>query len=42
VERYWGEQEVTIRGLQSQIPMPTGFMGCAILGGGKLLDFGQD
>ncbi|TYQ25848.1 response regulator [Pseudanabaena sp. UWO311] len=37
VERYWGEQEVTIRGLQSQIPMPTGFMGCAILGGGKLV-----
>jgi two-component system, chemotaxis family, sensor histidine kinase and response regulator PixL len=37
VERYWGEQEVTIRGLQSPIPMPTGFMGCAILGGGKLV-----
>ena len=37
VERYWGEQEVTIRGLKSPIPMPTGFMGCAILGGGKLV-----
>jgi chemosensory pili system protein ChpA (sensor histidine kinase/response regulator) len=37
VERYWGEQEVTIRGVQSAIPMPTGFMGCAILGGGKLV-----
>jgi chemotaxis family two-component system sensor histidine kinase/response regulator PixL len=37
VERYWGEQEVTIRGVQSLIPMPTGFMGCAILGGGKLV-----
>ncbi len=37
VERYWGEQELTIRGLQSPIPMPTGFMGCAILGGGKLV-----
>ncbi len=37
VDRYWGEQEVTIRGIQSQIPMPTGFMGCAILGGGKLV-----
>ncbi|GBO53197.1 signal transduction histidine kinase CheA [Pseudanabaena sp. lw0831] len=37
VDRYWGEQEVTIRGLQSPIPMPTGFMGCAILGGGKLV-----
>ncbi|MBD2187830.1 hybrid sensor histidine kinase/response regulator [Pseudanabaena mucicola] len=36
VNRYWGEQEVTIRGVQSAIPMPTGFMGCAILGGGKL------
>jgi two-component system, chemotaxis family, sensor histidine kinase and response regulator PixL len=37
VDRYWGEQEVTIRGLQSPIPMPIGFMGCAILGGGKLV-----
>jgi chemosensory pili system protein ChpA (sensor histidine kinase/response regulator) len=37
VDRYWGEQEVTIRGVQSLIPMPTGFMGCAILGGGKLV-----
>ncbi|MFN5728905.1 MAG: response regulator, partial [Pseudanabaena sp.] len=37
VDRYWGEQEVTIRGLQSPIPMPAGFMGCAILGGGKLV-----
>ncbi|PZV12272.1 MAG: hybrid sensor histidine kinase/response regulator [Pseudanabaena sp.] len=37
VDRYWGEQEVTIRGVQSMIPMPTGFMGCAILGGGKLV-----
>ncbi len=37
VDRYWGEQEVTIRGLQSPIPMPTGFMGCAVLGGGKLV-----
>ncbi len=37
VSRYWGEQEVTIRNVQSLIPMPTGFMGCAILGGGKLV-----
>ena len=37
VDRYWGEQEVTIRGIQSLIPMPTGFMGCAILGGGKFV-----
>jgi chemotaxis family two-component system sensor histidine kinase/response regulator PixL len=37
VDRYWGEQEVTIRGVQSLIPMPTGFMGCAVLGGGKLV-----
>ncbi len=37
IDRYWGEQEVTIRGVQSLIPMPTGFMGCAILGGGKLV-----
>ena len=37
VDLYWGEQEVTIRGVQSLIPLPTGFMGCAILGGGKLV-----
>ncbi len=37
VDRYWGEQEVTIRGLQSPIPLPKGFMGCAVLGGGKLV-----
>jgi chemosensory pili system protein ChpA (sensor histidine kinase/response regulator) len=37
VDRYWGEQEVTIRGVQSLIPMPAGFMGCAILGGGKIV-----
>ncbi|PZU98386.1 MAG: hybrid sensor histidine kinase/response regulator [Pseudanabaena sp.] len=37
VDRYWGEQEVTIRDVQSLIPMPVGFMGCAILGGGKLV-----
>jgi chemotaxis family two-component system sensor histidine kinase/response regulator PixL len=37
VDRYWGEQEVTIRGVQSTIPMPDGFMGCAILGGGKIV-----
>ena len=37
IDRYWGEQEVTIRGVQSLVPLPTGFMGCAILGGGKLV-----
>ncbi|PZO40005.1 MAG: hybrid sensor histidine kinase/response regulator [Pseudanabaena frigida] len=37
VDRYWGEQEVTIRGVKSEIPMPSGFRGCAILGGGKLV-----
>jgi chemosensory pili system protein ChpA (sensor histidine kinase/response regulator) len=37
VDRYWGEQEVTIRGVQSLIPLPAGFMGCAILGGGRLV-----
>ncbi|NUN65632.1 hybrid sensor histidine kinase/response regulator [Pseudanabaena biceps] len=37
VDRYWGEQEVTIRGVQSLIALPTGFMGCAVLGGGKLV-----
>jgi chemotaxis family two-component system sensor histidine kinase/response regulator PixL len=37
VDRYWGEQEVTIRAVQSPIAMPVGFGSCAILGGGKLV-----
>jgi chemosensory pili system protein ChpA (sensor histidine kinase/response regulator) len=37
VDCYWGEQEVTIRGVQSPIAMPVGFGSCAILGGGKLV-----
>jgi two-component system, chemotaxis family, sensor histidine kinase and response regulator PixL len=37
VDRYWGEQEVTTRLVQSHIALPHGFMGCAVLGGGRIV-----
>jgi chemosensory pili system protein ChpA (sensor histidine kinase/response regulator) len=37
IDRYWGEQEVTIRDVHSPITLPAGFMGCATIGSGKLL-----
>ncbi len=37
VERYWGEQEVTIRQIESKIKMPPGFSGCTILGDGRVV-----
>jgi chemosensory pili system protein ChpA (sensor histidine kinase/response regulator) len=36
VERYWGEQEVTIRQVEGDLPLPTGFAGCTILGDGRI------
>jgi two-component system, chemotaxis family, sensor histidine kinase and response regulator PixL len=36
VERYWGEQEVTIRQVEGELPLPTGFAGCTILGDGRI------
>jgi two-component system, chemotaxis family, sensor histidine kinase and response regulator PixL len=36
VERYWGEQEVTIRQVEGDLPLPTGFSGCTILGDGRI------
>jgi two-component system, chemotaxis family, sensor histidine kinase and response regulator PixL len=36
VERYWGEQEVTIRQVEGQLPLPVGFAGCTILGDGRI------
>ncbi|MDX2255351.1 MAG: hybrid sensor histidine kinase/response regulator [Pseudanabaenaceae cyanobacterium bins.39] len=37
MDRYWGEQEVSIRNIHSHISLPAGFMGCATIGSGKLL-----
>lgn len=37
VERYWGEQEVTIRQVEGNIKMPAGFNNCTILGDGTVV-----
>lgn len=37
VERCWGEQEVTIRQVEGNMPLPAGFMGCTILGDGRVV-----
>jgi two-component system, chemotaxis family, sensor histidine kinase and response regulator PixL len=37
IDRYWGEQEVTIRQVEGTIPMPEGFSGCTILGDGRVV-----
>jgi chemosensory pili system protein ChpA (sensor histidine kinase/response regulator) len=36
VDRYWGEQEVTIRQIEGTISLPTAFVGCTILGDGRI------
>lgn len=37
VDRYWFEQEVTIRQVEGEIALPQGFAGCTILGDGRVL-----
>lgn len=37
VERYWGEQEVTIRQVEGNFPLPLGFNNCTILGDGRVV-----
>lgn len=37
VDRYWGEQEVTIRQVEGHLGMPPGFSGCTILGDGRIV-----
>lgn len=37
VDRYWSEQEVTIRQTEGNISMPEGFAGCTILGDGRVV-----
>lgn len=37
VDRCWGEQEATIRRVEGNLPMPSGFSGCTILGDGRVV-----
>lgn len=37
VDRYWEEQEVTIRQVEGLLSMPPGFSGCTILGDGRVV-----
>ncbi|AFY95318.1 response regulator [Chamaesiphon minutus] len=37
IDKFWGEQEVTIRQPQGNIQMPPGFTGCTILGDGRIV-----
>lgn len=37
VERSWGEQEVAIRRVEGNMPMPPGFNSCTILGDGQVV-----
>jgi two-component system, chemotaxis family, sensor histidine kinase and response regulator PixL len=37
VDRTWGEQEVAIRLVEGNIPLPAGFNNCTILGDGRVL-----
>jgi two-component system, chemotaxis family, sensor histidine kinase and response regulator PixL len=37
VDRCWGEQEVAIRRIEGNIPLPSGFNNCTILGDGRVV-----
>ncbi len=37
VERCWGEQEVAIRRVEGNLPLPEGFSSCTILGDGRVV-----
>lgn len=37
VDRYWQEEEVTIRQVEGNLPLPPGFTGCTILGDGRVV-----
>ncbi len=37
IDKFWGEQEVTVRQPQGTIKMPPGFTGCTILGDGRVV-----
>ncbi len=37
IDRFWGEQEVTIRPIDSPLPLPMGFISSIVLGDGRVL-----
>ena len=37
VDRYWQEEEVTIRSVEGNIALPPGFTGCTVLGDGRVV-----
>jgi two-component system, chemotaxis family, sensor histidine kinase and response regulator PixL len=37
IDKFWGEQEVTVRQPSGNIKMPSGFTGCTILGDGRIV-----
>lgn len=37
IDKFWGEQEVTVRQPQGNVKMPPGFTGCTILGDGRIV-----
>ncbi|MBD2080098.1 hybrid sensor histidine kinase/response regulator [Leptolyngbya sp. FACHB-17] len=37
IDRCWGEQEATIRKVEGNLPLPSGFSGCTILGDGRVV-----
>ena len=37
IDRCWGEQEATIRKVEGNLSLPTGFSGCTILGDGRVV-----
>lgn len=37
IDRCWGEQEVAVRRVESNLPMPSGFSNCTILGDGRVV-----
>ncbi len=37
IQRFWGEQEVTVRPVTSPLPLPAGFSGVTVLGDGRII-----
>ncbi|MDJ0716765.1 MAG: response regulator, partial [Prochloraceae cyanobacterium] len=37
IDRFWGEQEVTVRPIESPLPLPAGFISSIILGNGLVI-----
>ncbi len=37
IDRYWNEQEVTVRKVEEYLPLPQGFSSCTVLGNGQIV-----